>query len=50
MGHVSPYPLDALQVLQLRLELVQIGVRIAAQHRAVERVPEHLSARMDLDK
>ncbi len=39
------HPLQALQVLQLRLELVQVGVRVAAQHAAVQRVPEHLRTR-----
>lgn len=36
------HPLEPLKVLQLRLELVQVGVRIAAQHRAVEWIPEYL--------
>ena len=39
---ISPHPLELLQVLQLRLELVQVGIRVAAEHAAVQRVPEHL--------
>ena len=34
--------LQLLQVLQLSLELVQVGVCIAAQHRAIKGIPEHL--------
>ena len=42
----TAHRLQFLQVLQLRLELVQVGVCVAAQYRAIKRVPYTCWARM----